>query len=44
MSLKFWDQAFLTVTHVINRTPSKCIDYDTPLHRLLGATADHSNL
>jgi hypothetical protein len=44
MPLKFWDQEFLTATHLINRTPTKLLDYDTPLHRLLGATPDYSNL
>jgi hypothetical protein len=45
MPLKYWDQAFLTATHLINRTPSKCIDFGTPIHRLLGATPDdYSNL
>jgi hypothetical protein len=42
--LKFWDQDFLMTIHLINRTPSKVISYDTPLHRLLGATPDYSNL
>jgi hypothetical protein len=36
--------AFLTTTHLINRTPSKKLDYDTPLHRLLRPTADYTNL
>jgi hypothetical protein len=44
MPLKYWDQAFLTATHLINRTPSKHIAYDTPLHRLLGAIPDYSTL
>jgi hypothetical protein len=44
LPLKFWDQYFLTATHLINRTPSKKLDYDTPLHRLLGATMDYTNL
>jgi hypothetical protein len=44
MPLKFWDQAFLTSTNLINRTPTKLLDYDTPLHRLVGATPDYSNL
>jgi hypothetical protein len=44
MPLKYWDQGFLTATHLINRTPSKILDYDTPLHRLLGATPDYSTL
>jgi hypothetical protein len=30
MPLKYWDQAFLTATHLMNRTPSKLLDYDTP--------------
>jgi hypothetical protein len=44
MPLKYWDQAFITATHLINRTPSKKLDYDTHLHHLLGATPDYSNL
>jgi hypothetical protein len=44
MPLKYWDQAFLTATHLINRTPSKGLAYDTPLHCLLGTTPDYSNL
>jgi hypothetical protein len=42
--LKFWDQAFLTATHLINRTPTKLLNYDMPLHRLVGATPDYSNI
>jgi hypothetical protein len=44
MPLKFWDQAFLTATHLINHTPSKLLDYDTPFHRLLGVQPDYTNL
>jgi hypothetical protein len=44
MPLKYWDQAFLTATHLINGTPSKVIDYDTPLHCLLGVDPDYLNL
>jgi hypothetical protein len=43
MPLKYWDQAFLVATHLINRTSSKVIDFDTPLHRLLGVDPDYSN-
>jgi hypothetical protein len=32
MPLKYWDQAFLTATHLINQTPTKLLDYDMPLH------------
>jgi hypothetical protein len=35
MPLKFWDEAFLTATHLINMLPSKTIDNDTPMERLL---------
>jgi hypothetical protein len=42
--LKIWDQAFLTATHLINRTPTKLLNYDMPLHRLVGATPDYSNI
>jgi hypothetical protein len=44
MPLKFWDQAFLMATHLINCTPTKILDHDTPLHRLLGVTPNYSNL
>jgi hypothetical protein len=44
MPLKYWDQAFLTATHLINHTPTKILDYDTPIHHLLGATPDYTNM
>jgi hypothetical protein len=44
MSLKYWDQTFLSATHLINWTPTKLLQYDTPPHRLLEATPDYSNL
>jgi hypothetical protein len=34
MSLKYWDGAFLAATFLINRTPSKVINYSTPLECL----------
>jgi hypothetical protein len=30
--------------YLINHTPTKLLSYDTPLHRLLGATTDYSSL
>jgi hypothetical protein len=42
--LKYWDQAFLMVVHLINHTPTKILDYDTPIHCFLCATPDYSNL
>ena len=34
MPLKFWDEAFLTATYLINRTPSRVLNFDIPLTRL----------
>ena len=42
--LKFWDQAFLTATYLINLLPSKVINYDTPVHRLFHETPDYASL
>jgi hypothetical protein len=44
MPPKYWDQVFLTATHLINHTPSKTLDYDTHLHQILEATPDYINL
>jgi hypothetical protein len=30
MPLKYWDEAFLTVTYLINHMPSRVIQGDTP--------------
>jgi hypothetical protein len=38
MPLKYWNEAFLAVVHLINRTSTKLLSYDTPLHQLLGTT------
>jgi IS30 family transposase len=43
MSLKYWDEAFLVATYLINHTPTKLLNYDTPIHTLLGATPDYSS-
>jgi hypothetical protein len=32
MPLKYWDEPFLTVTYLINRIPTKLLNYDTPLY------------
>jgi histone deacetylase 1/2 len=34
MPLKFWDEAFVTATYLINRLPSKVINDQTPLEHL----------
>jgi histone deacetylase 1/2 len=44
MPLKYWDQAFLTATYLINRTPSKVIDNSTPLERLYKMQVDYNSL
>jgi hypothetical protein len=44
MPLKFWDEAFLAATYIINRVPSKVINYTTPLERLFGQKPDYSFL
>jgi hypothetical protein len=43
MPLKYWDDDFLAATYLINQTPTKVLDYDTALHKLLGATSDYSS-
>jgi histone deacetylase 1/2 len=44
MPLKFWDEAFLTTTFLINLLPSKFIDFDSPTERLLGTTPNYDAL
>ena len=44
MPLKFWDEAFVTATYLINRLPSKVIQGQTHLERLLHQTPDYLNL
>jgi hypothetical protein len=44
MPLKFWDEAYLTDTFLINRTPSRVISYATPMECLLGKRSDYSLL
>ena len=44
MSLKFWDEAFLTATYLINRLPSKVIDFQTPHECLYHHKPENDNL
>jgi len=44
MPLKYWDQAFLATTYLINRTPSRVIDLQTPLERLFKMQAVYGSL
>jgi hypothetical protein len=44
MPLKFWDEAFLIATFLINLLPSKVINFDNPAQRLLRETPDYNSL
>jgi hypothetical protein len=42
--LKFWEDAFHAAVYLINQTPSRVIQYQTPLERLLHVKPDYSSL
>jgi len=42
MPLKFWDEAFLTTTYLINHLSSKVINFFTPLERLFKQQPDYN--
>jgi hypothetical protein len=44
MPLKFWDEAFATAAYLINRTPTKILDYSTPLEHLFKQSPDYNFL
>jgi hypothetical protein len=44
MPLKFWDEAITTATYLINCTPSKVLNFATPLERLFNQQPDYSFL
>lgn len=44
MPLKFWDEAFLAAAYLINRTPTKILNLDTPFERLFHKQPDYSVL
>jgi hypothetical protein len=44
MPLKFWDEAFLAATYLINRTPSKVLQYSTSLEKLFLVKPKFSSL
>jgi hypothetical protein len=44
MPLKYWDEAFLTATFLINLRPSKVIDLQSPAERLLHITPNYDAL
>jgi histone deacetylase 1/2 len=44
MPLKFWDEAFLTATFLINLLPRKVLNFETPTERLLHVTPNYDAL
>jgi histone deacetylase 1/2 len=44
MPLKFWDDAFITATYLINMLPTKVLNFDTPTERLLQVKPDYTPL
>jgi hypothetical protein len=44
MPIKFWDEAFLTATYLINRLPTRVIDNMCPLERLFNSPPNYSLL
>jgi histone deacetylase 1/2 len=44
MPLKFWDEAFLISTFLINLLPSKVLNFETPTERLLQVTPNYDAL
>jgi hypothetical protein len=44
MPLKYWDEAFLTATFLINLLPSKVINLESPTERLLKITPNYDAL
>jgi hypothetical protein len=44
MPIKFWDEAFLTATYLINRLPTRVIDNFSPLTRLFNTPPNYTIL
>ena len=44
MPLKFWDEAFLMATYLINLLPSKVINFETPVQHLLKESPNYDSL
>ncbi|WVZ68985.1 hypothetical protein U9M48_017854 [Paspalum notatum var. saurae] len=44
MPLKFWDEAFITATYLINRLPTPVLDGETPLEKLFQQKPNYSLL
>ena len=44
MPLKFWDEAFLTATFLINILPTKVLNFESPIEKLLDIKPNYSSL
>ena len=44
LPLKYWGEAFLASTYVINHIPNKVINFETPLNRLFHQNPDYTFL
>jgi histone deacetylase 1/2 len=44
MPLKYWDEAFIAAVHLINRIPSRVIQFSTPLERLFNEKPDYASM
>ena len=44
MPLKYWDEAFIAATYLINRLPTKVLDFSTPLEVLEKIKPDYASL
>jgi hypothetical protein len=44
MPLKYWDEAFLAATYLINRLPTKVLDFCSPLERLFQEKPNYGGL
>jgi hypothetical protein len=44
MPLKYWDEAFLGATYLINRLPTKVLDFSTPLEKLFQEKPNYAGL
>jgi histone deacetylase 1/2 len=44
MPLKYWDEAFLSATYLINRTPTKLLQYNKPFETLFKEKPNYSML
>jgi hypothetical protein len=44
MPLKYWDEAFLAATYLINHLPTKVLDFSSPLEHLFSEKPNYSGL